>query len=69
MTNTKIEHPAIIKELIAQLGNEITEASVREAYETLEDMKSAISDGDSPEDVVQEYGLDSDYAFDLLIEC
>ena len=39
---------------------------LNEALNIIECMKAAIADGEDPEDVLFEYGLEPDYVFDLI---
>lgn len=37
-----------------------------EADEIIEEMRERVAEGDDPEDVLYEHGLEPDYVFDLL---
>lgn len=42
------------------------EMSLEEAEETLADAREAIAEGEDPEEVLYDLGLEPDYIFDLL---
>ena len=44
-------------------GQEMTSS---EADEAIEEMKELILDGEDPEDLLYDYGLEPDYIFDLI---
>ena len=48
---------------ILMVRDEMTE---EEAEETLAECREAISEGENPEDVLYDLGLEPDYIFDLL---
>ena len=53
-------------ELKKSLMNGMNEMTSKEADETIEEMKNQIFDGENPEDLLYDYGLEPDYIFDLI---
>lgn len=52
---------------IVKILVERDEISVAEAQELLKDARSAVADGDDPEEVLLDwFGLEPDYIFDLI---
>jgi len=49
----------------ALVNNESAETR-GEAREIIAEMRERVSDGEDPEDVLHEYGLEPDYVFDIL---
>jgi uncharacterized protein (DUF433 family) len=50
-----------LKEALINQGNDPDEVA-----EIIEDMTSRVHDGEDPDDVLDDYGLEPDYVFDLL---
>jgi len=40
--------------------------SAKSADESIEEMKERVMEGENPEEVLEDFGLESDYIFDLL---
>jgi hypothetical protein len=55
-----------MNDLIRVLIEDETENNVTEAIEIINCMKQEIEDGEDIEDVLSQYGLELDYAIDLL---
>ena len=43
--------------------------SEAEALEQINDMQQAVLDGENPEEILYDYGLEPDYIFDILPLC
>jgi len=52
--------------LIKALINNESAESIEEAREIIAEMRERVADGEDPEDVLYEYGLEPDYVFDIL---
>jgi len=52
--------------LIKALINNESAESIEEAREIIAEMRERVADGEDPEDVLHEYGLEPDYVFDIL---
>lgn len=48
----------------ALVGRE--DCSLSDAREIIDEMQDRISDGEMPDDVLYDYGLEPDYVFDLI---
>ena len=49
----------------ALLNNESAE-TLEEARQIIEEMRDAIMEGEDPEEILGDYGLEPDYVFDIL---
>jgi hypothetical protein len=50
----------------ALVRNESAE-NLKEAFQIIAEMRDAVLDGEDPEELLADYGLEPDYVFDILV--